>query len=154
MNESSDPTLRISEKLRSELFSSIKDDQNEHCGVLVGKREGEMTYLVTYVVRDDKPIKQSPFGIIRNTKSVYKQINSIVMNDQDRIDYIGEWHSHIFGSGQYSGIDVLGMRSLINDPSYNAFPAFVLVIGVLPSTLRAYLFTRDGNTPREMILLD
>ena len=66
-NRSKRYVLNIPKNEIHRIFALIKEESNESCGVLTGKRLNKYEFFITDIVFDDKPIdpSKSSFSIIR-----------------------------------------------------------------------------------------
>ncbi len=125
------------------IFKLIKGKSNESCGVLIGYRRNKYEFFLTHIIHDDKPINPSKSGISRNTRNVYPYVKNVVENSTEDIDYIGEWHSHLYGNCRCSNIDSKSMKELMEDPDYK-FPVFlILIILKFPDKIKAFLIKKN-----------
>ena len=151
-NSSKQYILSIPKNEINSIFKLTKGKSNESCGVLIGKRLNKYEFFLKHIVYDDKPINPSKSAITRNTRNVYPYVKTIVENSTEDIDYIGEWHSHLYGYCRYSNIDLISMRELMKDPDYK-FPIFlILIILKFPNKIKAFLFKKKEYLPLEMNL--
>ncbi|WP_371806873.1 Mov34/MPN/PAD-1 family protein [Candidatus Lokiarchaeum ossiferum] len=140
-------------KIRAEIQKSLYNQyfnrdkhwsyQLERCGILVGKKISDEYFLITEIIEDVNPISQSPFGVFRSTEHIYpKLIESIEQNPDS--DYLGEWHTHPNGPNSASFIDILSMRSMINNPIYGDIEWAILLIIIKYQREILYYFDKKG----------
>ncbi len=133
-------------------FSSLSP--NEVCGVLIGKRKTSSLFLITEVVLDDSFLKSSKISITRNTKHLYPTVKDIVENSPfQKVDFIGDWHSHLGVRCEYSHTDYLTIQSMLQDPDYGFLKSIILIIVSPPNNLKVYLFKRSKKKPIQMGLI-
>lgn len=137
--------VEIQESLYNQYFNPEKNRNNqlERCGILVGKKLSDELFLITEIIEDVKPISQSTFGVFRSTEHIYpKLIKSIEQNPDT--DYLGEWHTHPNGPDSASFIDLLSMRSMINNPSYGDVEWAILLIIIKYQREILYYLDKNG----------
>ena len=88
---------------------------------------------------------------IRQTKNIYDEYQEII-NKDNSIDYIGEWHSHPMGKISPSYYDNFAMKFLLNHPKYS-YPK-ELILGIINSKdgLRVFLYQYDIKKIEEIAL--
>jgi len=145
-------TLIISLKFLKKLFFFAGDKDVEVCGVLIGKKIDKKKFKITNIVYDDNPIDPTSFGVTRNTENVYIYVKEIVENSYEDVDYIGEWHSHLFGKCDFSSLDVESIRYIMEDQDYQKPNYLILLIIKFPSQSSAFLFEKKQKFITEMVL--
>lgn len=146
--------LEISKFLVNKLLNFSSKTYNEVCGVLIGKEIKYNHIIITNVILDKNSLNASRFSVTRNTKGLYPNVKEIVRNSvYNDVDFIGDWHSHPYGSGLYSSIDYYSMNAMLNDPDYYFLNSNVLIIVCPPNKISSYLFQRDDIKPIKMKIL-
>ncbi len=107
----------ISESLLAELVSISTNSIVEECGIFLGF-DDDSKFEIKNIVQD----KINQFGTgsstIRQTKNIYDEYQAII-NDDNSIDYIGEWHTHPMRKIIPSNYDNIAMKFLLNHPKYS-----------------------------------
>jgi hypothetical protein len=89
--------------------------------------------------------KGSATSFYRGTGGLRKFLNGLLRDHGGRQYYIGEWHSHPYGSSTPSGIDDWTQSAIASDPEANC-PECILIIfgGALssPTEMGAFVYSR------------
>ena len=146
--------LEISKFLVNKLIDFSSKTNNEVCGVLIGKEIKCNHIIITDVILDKNSLNASRFSVTRNTKGLYPNVKEIVRNSvYNDVDFIGDWHSHPFGTSLYSFIDYYSMNAMLNDPDYYFLNSIVLIIVRPPNMVSSFLFQRDKKNPKKMKII-
>ncbi len=143
--------LEISKFLVNKLLDFSSKTNNEVCGVLIGKEIKYNHIIITDVILDKNSLNASRFSVTRNTKGLYPNVKEIVeYSVYDNVDFIGDWHSHPYGSSLYSSIDYYSMITMLKDPDYYFLNSIVLIIVCPPNKINSFLFQRDKKKPQKI----
>jgi integrative and conjugative element protein (TIGR02256 family) len=115
----------IEEEILSRLSIQVSKNTFEQCGILVGQLTDDSQKIKDYLL-DDSPVEQSRYGITRS-KKIWKKLNNYARFNPP-YDYIGEWHSHPFGSVEPSTIDMESMKNVLNSKNYGNIDRVLLLI--------------------------
>ena len=119
--------VRLSASVKNDLIQLVENNYKyEICGILIGKFEDRI-WDVTNQVYDQKNVVSSKIGTVRSTKNVWDDLNITALQNND-VDYIGEWHTHIVDMTQPSNTDMVSMMSIIGDKYYGAPKKVLLLI--------------------------
>lgn len=94
---------------------SLKSDVEE-CGIFLGVFE-RGNIIINDIVQDKENQFGTSFSTIRQTKNIYIDYRLIIDENQE-IDYVGEWHTHSAGNSNPSFVDLKMMEFLLNHPKY------------------------------------
>lgn len=99
---------------------------NEVAGIIIGKREDKKS-LIKSILVDNKSLRNSnKYGVTRMTKGVVEEFDDLI-NEDNSIDWIGEWHTHPKSVCKPSFVDMVTIESLFEDETYN-YPENVILI--------------------------
>ena len=143
--------LKICRDLVDQLFSYALNKETEICGILIGRKIDELNFLITHIVYDNNPISQNRYSVIRNTINLHPKVKNITENwRSERVDFIGDWHSHLNHSTNYSSKDFDSMKKMLKDRDYSFLNEIILLIISVPKMIKAYLFSRTDENPENM----
>ena len=140
----------ISKSLLTELVKISKNSIVEDCGIFLGYND-DSNFEIKKFIQD----KINQFGTgsstIRQTKNIYDEYQEI-LNKDNSIDYIGEWHSHPMGKISPSYFDNFAMKFLLNHPKYS-YPK-ELILGIINSKvgLRIFMYQYGIQKMKELSL--
>ena len=135
------------------IFSDNKPilGRNERCGILTGKKIENKGYFISSVIEDETPIDYGSFHVYRTTSHVYPQLLKKIERD-NKIDYLGEWHTHPFGPPSASRIDITTMKNMLYVPRFGDISWVVLLIILSYNSHEALLFTAKSIEKLNLII--
>jgi len=146
--------LMISKKKKKKMLELASQNQNEICGVLIGKKISDTIISISEIINDDKSLNPTPFSVTRNTRSLYPYVKVIVDKLlEERVDFLGDWHSHPNGSANLSETDKNTLIEMLADPDYFFLNSIVLIIVSPPKDVKSYLFKRGVDNPKVMTII-
>jgi len=138
----------ISKSLLTELVKISKSSIVEECGIFLGYND-DSKFEIKNTVQD----KINQFGTgsstIRQTKNIYDEYQEII-NKDNSIDYIGEWHTHPKGKVSPSYYDNIAMKFLLNHPKYSYTKELILGIINSKEGLRIFRYRHGVQKMKEL----
>lgn len=139
----------ISETILKNLINISNNSELEECGIFIGEFNGKEIFIKD-IVQDKKNEFGTIISTIRQTKNIYKEYQSKIIQDYTN-DYIGEWHTHPLGSPTLSNLDNQEMNFLINHPKYGNPKELILGIINPKEGIKIYLYKFKKDKPREVV---
>lgn len=140
--------VSITNSLYKNLNEISKKSKIEECGIFLGNFKGKK-FEIKRIVQDNENLFGSGNSTIRQTKNIYKEYQKII-NEDNTIDYIGEWHTHPIEYAIPSHFDNIAMNFLLNHPKYSSPKELILGIISPIDGLRTFLYHFGGYKVKEM----
>ena len=140
----------ISKSLYAKLVKISESSMIEECGIFLGCHF-DSKFEIIKIVQDGVNQFGTESSTIRQTKNIYDEYQGII-NKDNSIDYIGEWHTHPTGKASPSHFDNKAMKFLLNHPKYS-YPK-ELILGIISSRdgLRVFLYQHGLQKMKEITL--
>ncbi len=140
----------ISKFLYNGLVKISKSSEIEECGIFLGCYDDFKFEIKKYVQDNVNQFGTGSFTI-RQTKNIYDEYQEII-NEDNSIDYIGEWHTHLTGTASPSHFDNKAMKFLLNHPKYS-YPK-ELILGIINSKkgMRVFIYQHGIRKMKEITL--
>jgi len=109
-------TILISEYLLNQMYRIARSHlPNEFGGILIGVKYSDFWHITDFEV----PTKytHSKTGFTRNADNLNSYLKDIYQKSNGTIEYLGEWHTHPFGSTMYSANDFNSMSEIAKEES-------------------------------------
>ena len=115
---------------------------NEFGGILVGVKYNNFWHITDFEVPTKYALSKT--GFIRNADNLNAYLKDIYQKSNGKIEYLGEWHTHPFGSTTYSANDFNSMSEIAKEENTkNETP--VLAILSIQRRKNNYKFYRYQN---------
>ncbi|AKD02121.1 ThiF family adenylyltransferase [Pontibacter korlensis] len=85
---------------------------NEYGGLLMGSYSDDFSEALVFDVILPSKFKSSPTSFVPDTDELNKKLNKYGKEHDSGVEYLGEWHSHPKGSGQYSPQDFASLKKV------------------------------------------
>ena len=95
----------------------------------------------TIVTKDNKSTK---FLFERGKKGVFQKLTEYY-NQQPKLFYIGEWHTHPDSSPIPSSIDRQAMKKITEDENVKIISPILIIIGIKPSKYSVGVYIQFNN---------
>lgn len=131
--------LVISDDLMQNLVDTGLDHlPNEFGGYLIGKySEDQQTAIITgYIL--PKEFKATKVLFEPSVKGVEKEFVRLYEDKQEY--YIGEWHTHPYGSSRFSNTDLLAMERVVQTDSVCITNPLLLILSLNDHGLKEFTF--------------
>ena len=104
--------IEIPKELSKIITNAAEVSYEERCGIVVGYSK-KNSIKITHLLEDRSTNNRSRYGVTRTIKEIWPELNTIAKDTSS--DYIGEWHTHPFGSSYPSITDIIGMQSILEN---------------------------------------
>ena len=128
----------VANSIYKNLVYISKNSKIEECGIFLGRYDGNKFEIIK-IVQDHENQFGTENSTVRQTKNIYEEYREII-NKDNSIDYIGEWHTHPTGKANPSYFDNTAMKFLLNHPKYSNPTELILGIINPKDGLRAFLY--------------
>ena len=129
--------VQIPKKIYVDLIKINKNSSVEECGIFLGEINKDIIKIAK-IVLDNMEKNKKKRSTIRYTKGIYQKYQKYI-NQDDSIDYIGEWHTHPNGLSFPSLLDNRAMKGLLNHPLYT-YPDRLILGIISPIDLKIFLY--------------
>jgi len=138
----------ISNSLYKNLVDISKNSKIEECGIFLGCYDGNK-FEIKKIVQDYENQFGTGNSTIRQTKNIYEEYHEII-NKDNSIDYIGEWHTHSTGEANPSCFDNKALKFLLNHPKYSNPTELILGIINPKDGLRVFFYQHGVHKIKEI----
>ncbi|AMM50709.1 hypothetical protein TH61_05305 [Rufibacter sp. DG15C] len=105
--------LRVSSRaVETILSSSYSHFPNEYGGLLMGTYSEDLSEAMVLDVVLPSKFKSTPVSFTPDTDDLNERLIRFVRDNGKTAEYLGEWHSHPNGSGQYSPKDLASLKDI------------------------------------------
>jgi integrative and conjugative element protein (TIGR02256 family) len=125
---------------------------SEVCGVLLGHFDENQTVEVVYASDAGPKAKSTPTGCWRDVDYVQQWVDNKLGQGNDKLRYVGEWHSHPTLDTRPSHVDVDSLSGIATSQNYLCPTPIMVVLGrstEAEEKLSGYSFT-PGRPYREV----
>jgi integrative and conjugative element protein (TIGR02256 family) len=119
---------------------------NEVCGILLGYFRGGGTVEVEEASDAGPNAKSTPSGCWRDVGYVQQWIDEKLQQGDEKLRYVGEWHSHPSQDTRPSHIDVDSLMGIASSSNYLCPTPVMIILGLSAEgkeKLSAYSFAAD-----------
>lgn len=136
--------LIVNNELLEDIESlAVKHYPNEFGGFLIGKYTNNFKTVEISTCISPRKYENSPTSFIRLNNDIEGVLKGIFNNQ--KLYYVGEWHSHPNGSTKYSQTDLKAMIDIVNCDTVNIKNPILLILSVNKVEVTEYTFYYYNN---------
>jgi integrative and conjugative element protein (TIGR02256 family) len=122
---------------------------NEFGGIFVGIKYNNFWHITDFEI----PTKytHSKTGFTRNADNLNSYLKDIYQKSNGKIEYLGEWHSHPFGSTMYSTNDFNSMSEIAKEENTKNRTPILAILSISHKKNQCKFYHYQGNCLIELI---